>query len=102
MQFAFGQHDVGHTPSVTYTESTQPVPSMPLNDFKYSDISDTILKNPILFAIVTPIIIDHFEQLLKSHPNCPLVHSICQGLHIGFWPFADTEDPKLQPSSIIE
>src|SRR5260370_21763657 len=29
MQFIFGQSDVGHTPSATYTESAQPIPRAP-------------------------------------------------------------------------
>ena len=102
MRFVFGWHDVGQTPSATYTESAQPIPSVPSGDFKYVDITKTIAKHPDLFQIITPIHIDHFEKLLVSHPNHPLVNSMCHGLHVGFWPFADTEDPKLQPLGVVE
>jgi len=50
----------------------------------------TIRENPNLFKIVTPVNIDHFENLLKSHPNHPFVTSVCRGLWEGFWPWVDT------------
>ncbi|KIY53833.1 hypothetical protein FISHEDRAFT_32373, partial [Fistulina hepatica ATCC 64428] len=51
---------------------------------------DTIADNPHLFSIVTPIDVDRFEDLLTSHPNRPLVQSVCQSLREGFWPWAST------------
>jgi len=102
MRFAFEQHDIGCMPSATYTESARPVPPIPQGDFKYLDISNTIINNPNLFDIITPIIVDHFEGLLSSHPNQPLVNSICHRFQTGFWPFADMEDPHLQPTGVVE
>jgi hypothetical protein len=50
----------------------------------------TLSDNPTLFQIVTPIKVDIFESLLEHHPNPTFVHSVCAGLHDGFWPWADT------------
>ena len=94
MCFIFGQSDVSCTPSATYTESVLAVPGVPASDYQYLDITNTINSNPFLFQIVTPIIADHFEDLLQNHPNTELVHSVCQGLRCGFWPFADTQKPE--------
>ncbi|KAG1723384.1 hypothetical protein EDD22DRAFT_745547, partial [Suillus occidentalis] len=58
------------------------------------DFSDVALKSlnarPDLFAIVTPVNIDKFRELLQEHPNRPFVESVLDGLHEGFWPCADT------------
>jgi len=43
-----------------------------------------------LFKIITPINVDRFEELLSDHPNPLFVHSVCDGLREGFWPWADT------------
>jgi hypothetical protein len=50
----------------------------------------TITDNPNLFQVNTPINVDVFQSLLKSHPNPDFVKSICAGLCEGFWPWADT------------
>jgi len=50
----------------------------------------TIRENPSLFKIVTPVDVNCFKNLLKSHPNCPFITSVCRGLWEGFWPWADT------------
>ena len=50
----------------------------------------TIAENTSLFRIVSPINIDHFQELLANHPNPLFVDSVCAGLHRGFWPWADT------------
>ena len=102
LRFAFGRHDIGRTPSAMYTESAQPIPGVPQGDYKYSDITSTIATHPQLFRIVTLIRVDRFEELLVHHPNRPLVESVCHGLHVGFWPFANTADPALQPLSIVD
>ena len=103
MRFAFGwQHDIGHMPSTTYTESAQPIPTIPQGDSKYSDISNTIMNNPDFFDIITPIIVNRFEELLSAHPNRPLVNSICHGFWTGFWPFSDPEDPCCQPTGVVK
>jgi hypothetical protein len=60
-----------------------------------------IAEHPFLFKIITPINVDRFESLLVGHLNHALVESMCYGLHHGLWPFADTDDPKLQPEGIV-
>ena len=101
MRFIFGKGEVGRTPSATYTEVASPVPGVPASDYQYQDITETLSKYPHLFKIITPINADRFETLLSSHPNQPLVKSICAGLQHGFWPFADTEDPGRQPLGVV-
>src|SRR5260221_1709966 len=102
LRFTFGHHDIGHTPSATYTESAQPIPSVLQGDYRYSDITSTITTHSHLFKIVTPIQVDWLEQLLTCHPDRSLVESVCHGLHVGFWPFANTGDPALQPLGTVE
>ncbi|KAF8585148.1 hypothetical protein K439DRAFT_1646686 [Ramaria rubella] len=66
------------TPSVTSTETAPPLPYIPTSELLPSPANDTILSCPDLFriVIVTPINVDHFEQLLMYHPNPALVHSV--------------------------
>ena len=40
--------------------------------------------------------VDWFAQLLQHHPNQAFVLSMCQSLHKGFWPWADT---KINPET---
>ncbi|KIK97432.1 hypothetical protein PAXRUDRAFT_136320 [Paxillus rubicundulus Ve08.2h10] len=47
-----------------------------------------------LFDIACPINVDQFEQLLADHLNCPFVASICNSLHTGFWPWANTSQDE--------
>lgn len=66
-----------------------PIPSVPLAELHNPITNDTIIRNPSLFKIVTPINVDRFESLLTTHPNQAFVASVCSGLRHGFWPFAD-------------
>ncbi len=97
----FWKGDFSHTPSATYTESTAAVPSIPTSDFQYTDITNTILSYPHLFPIITLINADQLKELLYHHPNSELIHSICQGLRSGFWPFANTMSPESIPQGSI-
>ena len=45
---------------------------------------------PHLFAVVTPILVDHLEALLSEHPNQPFTQSVFHGLCDGFWAWAVT------------
>ncbi|KAF8810158.1 hypothetical protein BYT27DRAFT_7009983, partial [Phlegmacium glaucopus] len=38
----------------------------------------------------SPINVNRFQDLLETHPNWPLVNSVCKGLRVGFWPWAVT------------
>ncbi|KAI0086078.1 hypothetical protein BDY19DRAFT_868952, partial [Irpex rosettiformis] len=53
---------------------------------------ETINNNSDLFCITTPVNVDRFEELLRNHPNKPLVDSVLYGFRHGFWPFADESD----------
>lgn len=61
----------------TWTESARPLPKVPAEEFNNTKALQTIKDNTHLFKIVTPINVDCFEELLKTHPNCPFVQSIC-------------------------
>ncbi|KAF8584363.1 hypothetical protein K439DRAFT_1284925, partial [Ramaria rubella] len=65
-----------------------PLPLVPTTKRSSVPINQTLNLQPHLFHIVTPINIDKFEALLHSHPNQPLVNSVCRGLREGFWPYA--------------
>ncbi|KAG1720065.1 hypothetical protein EDD22DRAFT_791315 [Suillus occidentalis] len=75
-----------------WTESAEPLPRPPPSEFNNLTVLSTIAKYPHLFKVSTPINVDRFETLLTlaHHPNMPFVHSVCQGLREGFWPWADT------------
>ena len=76
--------------TVRWTEFTEPLPAPPASEFDNIEALETIHNHPDLFAITTPINVDHFKSLLCSHPNQPFVQSVCPGLHKDFWPFANT------------
>jgi len=67
------------------------LPDVPIEDFNYSLVTNTILNNADLFKIVTPICADTLERLSKSHLNCKFVTSILCSFHEGFWPLASAE-----------
>ncbi|OSD08153.1 DNA/RNA polymerase [Trametes coccinea BRFM310] len=66
------------------------LPPPPVDDPQHASALRTIQTHPDLFRVVTPLKVDVFEHLLRSHPNQPLVASVCQGFREGFWPFADS------------
>jgi len=76
--------------SADWTETARPLPLIPESELANPIVSKTIEENPLLFDIVTPINVDHFEKLLHSHLNQPFVKSVCRGLCEGFWPWADS------------
>ncbi|KIJ22709.1 hypothetical protein M422DRAFT_122863, partial [Sphaerobolus stellatus SS14] len=70
-----------------------PLPIPPSDELLLNKAAiETIKNNPHLFAIITPINYRHFYDLLHSHPNRALVHSVCLGFRDGFWPWANTHD----------
>lgn len=85
---------VDEAPRVTSAFSTlyeQPVPRPPENELNNVVALKTIAQHQHLFKIVTPINVDHFEQLLITHPNQRFVRSVCIALREGFWPWARTD-----------
>lgn len=82
------------SPSAASTEVAEPMPRPPLKELHNPVTSHTILSNPDLFLIVTPVKIDILADLLQSHPNPAFVQSVCTGFREGFWPWADvTNEP---------
>ena len=79
------------SPTASCTLTDEPLPRPPLRELSNHDAMKTIHDNPHLFKIVTPINVDRFEELLKTHPNQPFVESVCVSLREGFWPWANTQ-----------
>ena len=86
---------------MSYTESAPPIPKVPVSNYQYQDLTHTLKLHPHLFKIITPIKANNLETLLQLHPNQNLVKSVIDGLHHGFWPFTNTEDPKAVPQGIV-
>ncbi|CDO76472.1 hypothetical protein BN946_scf184600.g21 [Trametes cinnabarina] len=66
------------------------LPSPPLSELQNVAALETLQAYPHPFRIVSPLDVNVFEQLIVSHPNRPLVDSVCRGFREGFWPFAET------------
>ena len=73
-----------------WSERARPLARPGLSEYANSAAVKTILDNPDLFQVRTPIIVDVFESLLRDHPNPAFVNSVCVGLREGFWPWACT------------
>ena len=89
------RHNLWHEHSFTQTtadwsEYASPLPRPPKSELDNPITTITIRNNLPLFQIITPININKFHSLLQTHPNHIFVESVCQGLHKGFWPWADT------------
>ena len=83
--------DTCMTPTIAkWSKTATPLPAPPMAEIDDPIACQTILENPSLCKIVTPINVDHFQELLANHPNPLFVDSVCAGLHRGFWPWADT------------
>jgi hypothetical protein len=79
---------VSRTSSAVSTEVADPFPCVP--DSVLSDCAavQTISSNPALFQIITFLNVDIFESLQSTHPNRPLVRSVCRSMREGVWLFA--------------
>jgi hypothetical protein len=80
-----------------FSETAPPLPDPPSNELLSIEKWNVIQSRPHLFHITTPIRTDHFYELLASHPNRPLVGSMCKGLRVGFWPWAVTAGSDAPP-----
>lgn len=89
--FLWADDEAPVTPLAMLSETLRPLPYPPDSELDNPVSRKTVRENPHLFKIVTPINVDVFESLLDSHPNRPLVDSVCYGLRNGFWPFAEPE-----------
>jgi hypothetical protein len=75
--FIWSNSDYGELASITMTLHAPPLPMPPQKELDNQLVSDTNAQNPHLFAIITPVKVNCFEKLLKSHPNHPLIDSVC-------------------------
>ncbi|SRR5258708_6189764 len=64
------------TPSVSSTLYHKLLPDVPIDNYNYSLVTDTIIRNADLFEIVTLIHVSVLEELSTSHLNCVFVTSI--------------------------
>jgi len=81
-------------------EMTPPVSEPPQNGLVNIERWNMISSRPHLFCVTMPINIHGFCEMLASHPNQPLVKSVCKGLCEGFWPWAVTDG--LDALSIVD
>jgi hypothetical protein len=79
------------SPTAVCTMTDDPLPRPPPEEYTNRAAVSTIENSPYLFQIVTPINVDRFEKLLKTHPDKLLVQSVCVSLREGFWPWATTQ-----------
>ena len=86
-------------PLAALSETLRPLPRPPLSELENQVTTHTINHYSHLFNVSTPINVNRFEQLLQTHPNQPLVQSVCEGLRFGFWPFAEP-DMEVFPSTL--
>ena len=77
------------SPTAHATLFEEPPPQPMASDFLNREANITIARNPELFKIVSPIHVSRLWDLLMSHPNQPLVESLCWSFIDGFWPWAD-------------
>ena len=75
--YLWSENEISYTPSVTATETAPPLPDVPNSELILPILNKTIRDHPELFKIITPVNIDTFEHLLETHPNHPLVNSVC-------------------------
>ena len=59
-----------------WSERARPLVRPGLSEYSNGAAMKTILENPNLFQVKTPIKIDVFESLLRDHPNPAFVHSV--------------------------
>jgi hypothetical protein len=86
--------DAPRTVSAYSTLTAAPLPSPPRNELQNEVARKTIAQNPDLFKVVSPIKVKVFKKYLKDHPNQSFVRSVIRSLKKGFWPWADTSDPR--------
>lgn len=87
------------------TEMAPPVPDPPQNELVSTEKWNTINSRPHLFRITTPINTNRLYEMLASHPNRPLVESMCKGLRVGFWPWAVTDGsdaPSIVDNAVLQ
>lgn len=75
---------------VTWSLSADPLPRAPSLPPGHC-ISMLLKGRPDLFKIITPVNVSAFHSYLKDHPNQAFCESVCRGLEIGFWPWANVE-----------
>ena len=71
--FIWSKNEHSRTPSATATETAPPYASIPKEELQNLVAIETINSRPDLFKIISPIDVDHFQELLRDHPNCALV-----------------------------
>ena len=96
------------SPNVTtasVTKTIPPVPGPPLDELRNVAKWSVINKQSHLLCITTPVNVDSFCSLLATHPNRPLVESMCKGLRCGFWPWAVTQNsgtPSIMDNTTLQ
>ena len=82
--------NLGLSGAALWAEYREPLPSVPLDEFRNKEAIHTISLFPHLFKIISPINVPHLKDSLVDHPNQPFVDSVIHGFSVGFWLFAHT------------
>jgi hypothetical protein len=83
-----------HLPNTAnWTVTAQSLLHPPVEELSNPVNCNTIHQNLHLFNVSMPINIEHFQSLLRHHPNPAFVDSVVTGLQEGFWPCANTNLP---------
>ena len=98
--FIWGSTQKVDTPSVTSTLYWDPLPGVPISDYKHDLVTQTIENHSYLFKIVTPIWAHVLSSFLSTHPNQAFVKSIVSGFKTGFWPSADADKLQALPKGM--
>ena len=88
------------SPSVLFTESAPPLPSLPQHLLDDLIIQESICSLGNAIKVDTPFNVNKFELPLTDHPNQPFVYSVMKGLCKGFWPF-DEGDWKAELEEVV-
>lgn len=92
LRYAWGDYGEWDTRTIAeWSETAAPLPSIPEHELANPMVQETIASLPGVFKVNTPININAFEAMLRTHPNQPFVKSVVKGLREGFWPWADTK-----------
>ena len=105
-EFVWSDYDeLQNMTTASVTEVIPPIPGPPQNELHNIEKLNVIKTQSHLFRITTPLQIDRLRSLLATHPNRPLVDSVCKGLRVGFWPWVKTsgsDEPSIVDNARLQ
>ena len=98
--FIWGWTQKVDRPSGMSTLYQDPLPGVPVSDYKHDLVTQTIKSHSHLFKIVTPFWACVLSSFLSTHPIWALVKPIVSGFETGFWPSADADKLQAHPKGM--